>query len=215
MTKNHLLDAINSKKLIFWDFDGVIKDSVQAKASCFLQLFVDFDPTIRTKILHHHLRNGGMSRFEKIPIYLAMCNIAITENTVNAYLEKVGQLMVDSVVNSDWVPGFLEFLPKISSDTTNIVVSGTPFDELNLILRQLNIHSFFDDVFGSPTSKIAAIRSALSSHHIIPQDCLMIGDSQVDYDAAHSLNLTFFLRRHSTNSCITINPDYVFTDYYV
>ena len=56
--------------IIFWDFDGVIKDSVQIKSKAFGNLFAQFGNIISKRVIEHHESNGGMSRFEKIPIYL-------------------------------------------------------------------------------------------------------------------------------------------------
>ena len=61
---------LNSYKYIFWDFDGVIKESVNIKNEAFKKLFADQSKSIIKRISYHHLANGGMSRFEKIPIYI-------------------------------------------------------------------------------------------------------------------------------------------------
>ena len=62
---------LNEYDLIFWDFDGVIKDSVGVKGEAFKTLFADYGNKVQEKIYCHHIENGGMSRHQKIPIYLA------------------------------------------------------------------------------------------------------------------------------------------------
>ena len=59
-----------SAKAIFWDFDGVIKDSVSLKSDAFSELFSSSDKAVVNKINEHHELNGGVSRYEKIPLYL-------------------------------------------------------------------------------------------------------------------------------------------------
>lgn len=61
---------IGSAELIFWDFDGVIKDSVSVKTLAFEKLFLPYGKKIAQKVKNHHEANGGVSRFEKIPLYL-------------------------------------------------------------------------------------------------------------------------------------------------
>ena len=61
---------IKEIQLIFWDFDGVIKDSVQVKISSFCKLFEHYGLEVVEKIRVHNERNGGMSRYMKFPIYL-------------------------------------------------------------------------------------------------------------------------------------------------
>ena len=51
-------------KLIFWDFDGVIKDSVEVKTHAFEYLFPDGDADFLRKVRMHHEANGGMSRLK-------------------------------------------------------------------------------------------------------------------------------------------------------
>ena len=57
-------------KILFWDFDGVIKDSVEVKTQAFFQLFEPFGELVAEKVRKHHEAHGGMSRFDKFPIYL-------------------------------------------------------------------------------------------------------------------------------------------------
>ena len=56
----------------FFDFDGVIVDSVQIKAKAFALLFESHGSQIQEKIVSHHLNNGGMTRSEKIKYYFSV-----------------------------------------------------------------------------------------------------------------------------------------------
>ena len=57
-------------KVIFWDFDGVIKESHAVKTDSFIKLFDDQDEKFIDKVSKHHTKNAGISRFKKIPLYL-------------------------------------------------------------------------------------------------------------------------------------------------
>ena len=63
------------KKNMFWDFDGVIKETTQLKTEAFVGLFNDISPATRSKIQRHHNLNNGISRFDKIPLYLEWAGI--------------------------------------------------------------------------------------------------------------------------------------------
>ena len=63
---------------LFIDFDGVIKNSVDIKGHAFKELFREFGQDVMQKVYQHHTNNGGISRFDKIPIYLDYANIPIT-----------------------------------------------------------------------------------------------------------------------------------------
>ena len=69
---------ISNATTIFFDFDGVIKDSVRVKSEAFEKLFSSFGDKASKKVRRHHESNGGMSRFEKIPIYLEWVNLPST-----------------------------------------------------------------------------------------------------------------------------------------
>ena len=52
-------------KAIFWDFDGVIADSVNVKTDAFYELYLPYGKNIAEKVKEYHLANGGFS-FQKI-----------------------------------------------------------------------------------------------------------------------------------------------------
>ena len=81
-------DSILSKTNIFWDFDGVIKDSVEVKSTAFSKLFQPFGIDVAERIRQHHETNGGMSRFDKLPIYLDWAGCSPTSELVEEYSKK-------------------------------------------------------------------------------------------------------------------------------
>lgn len=190
---------LRSPKLIFWDFDGVIKDSVEVKTQAFVKLFESYGSHVAEQVKSHHESNGGMSRFEKLPLYLRWASEEPTEDRVNEFCERFSQLALQGVVDSPWVPGVEDYLRSNPHRQTFIMVSATPQEELVRILQALDLWKCFAAVFGAPMSKTEAIRITLNSHKIAPQHCLMIGDAKADWDAAQSNQIPFLLRRHTIN----------------
>ena len=94
-------------KIVFWDFDGVIKDSVEVKTNAFRELFRSFGEEVMVKVTTHHINNGGLSRFNKIPIYLTYAGIDPTEKNINDFCNQFAVLVEDEFVNCNWVPGVL------------------------------------------------------------------------------------------------------------
>ena len=78
--------------LIFWDFDGVIKESVSVKTDAYVKLFKPYGSDVCKQVKNHHLANGGMSRFNKIPLYLKWVgleqNDAEVQNGTQDFLAK-------------------------------------------------------------------------------------------------------------------------------
>ncbi|MDF3820143.1 HAD hydrolase-like protein [Leptospira sp. 96542] len=187
-------------KIIFWDFDGVIKDSVFVKTKAYLNLFPSLSTDLREKIEKHHLRFGGISRMTKIPLYLEWVGLPTDEFTVKSYCEKFSELVLDAVINSTWIDGVQEVLDSKAMDQIYVLVTGTPQDEIEVILKELKLIEKFDYIFGSPAEKSKAIESVLLERSFPRYECLMIGDSQTDYEAAKIVGIDFLLRTDNDDS---------------
>jgi phosphoglycolate phosphatase-like HAD superfamily hydrolase len=186
-------------KNIFFDFDGVIKDSVEVKKLAFIELFQSFEANILNKIEKHHISNSGMSRYEKIPIYLKWAGKENTESEIENYAEKFSLLVKERVISSNWVDGVESFIKSKTNSQLFFILTATPQDEIEEILDKIKIRHLFDEVIGSPMKKIDAIKIILSSYYIAPSNSVMIGDSKVDFDAALYNSVPFILRRTSIN----------------
>jgi phosphoglycolate phosphatase-like HAD superfamily hydrolase len=184
---------------LFWDFDGVIKDSVAVKARAFERLFAPFGAQVAERVRHHHERNGGMSRYEKLPLYLRWAGRQDTAAEVTRYCELFSAAVRQAVIDSPWVPGAREYLQKNHGRQCCVLLSATPHAEIQGILAALDIVSWFREVHGAPTSKIEAIRSVLARWRCAPAEALVIGDSDSDYAAARSTGVEFLLRRTTLN----------------
>ena len=79
------------------------------------------------------------------------------------------------------------------------VISGTPTEEMRLIVEKRGLTSCFKGVFGSPESKSHWCAALLAEHGYRPEETLFIGDAKSDYNAARENKLTFLLRRHNDN----------------
>ena len=189
-----------TKKLIFWDFDGVIKESVEVKTHAYVQLFESFGSVVAEKVRKHHEAFGGMSRFDKLPLYLLWAGEEPTQSNVKKYCEQFSQRVVQGVIDAPWVAGVERYLRNNSYSQTFVLVSATPQDELLYILNALSLTNCFAEIYGAPARKQDAIRNTLSALRIDARDCLMIGDAQTDQDAASINQVPFLLRRHESNA---------------
>ena len=187
-------------KIVFWDFDGVIKDSVEVKTNAFRELFRSFGEEVMDKVTLHHVNNGGMSRFKKIPIYLSYAGIEPTENIIKEFCNQFAILVEDAVVNSNWVPGVLTVIYNCKKENQHFVlVTATPQDEIERILTRLNIINLFSNIFGSPMTKSDAINVCLKLYNVNSKESIMIGDSIADFEASQKTGSDFLLRRTPEN----------------
>lgn len=190
---------IGQFKLIFWDFDGVIKESVGVKTDAFIELFKPYGEDIGRRIFNHNATNGGMSRFEKIPLYLKWSNETVDDEKIRKFCKKMSSLVEKKVIDSPWVSGAENYLRNNEYDQTFVMISATPQDELERILSALDLTGCFNSIHGSPASKITGIEKSLMKFKVDKKDCLIIGDMKVDYEAALKTDISFLLRKHELN----------------
>jgi len=198
--------------VIFWDFDGVIKDSVKVKSIAYEQLFTPFGYDVVKQVREHHETNGGLSRFDKLPIYLGWAGCVSTPGLVEEYSNKFSILVKRKVIESNWVPGVLEFIRNKTNKQSYFIISATPQGEIEEIINELELTEFFKKIIGAPISKSKAINSILESYCIEAEQSIMFGDSMSDYKAATENGITFLLRKTPSNidlqkrlNCIMFN----------
>lgn len=196
---------INSYRYVFFDFDGVIADSLEAKSQAFRILFSNIEQGILERIAEHHLDNGGISRYQKIPLYMEWAGIKNDEVIINEYISQYENTVFDLVVRSSLVSGVKDYLLKNKYQQEFILVTATPHNEILKILEYLEINKYFSSIYGFPNKKEYAIREFISTNQCLAQDCLMIGDSITDIEAANKSEIDFLLRRHKFNKNIILS----------
>ena len=196
---------LHNAEVIFWDFDGVIKESVEVKTAAYVNMFLPYGEKIASRVHRHHQANGGQSRFEKIPLYLNWAGEAASLDQIEKCCRQFSEAVVEAVVNSLWVPGVRNYLLKKHKDTYFVLVSATPQSEIEYILSTIELTECFREVFGAPTIKAQAIESVLNGLQCNSADALMIGDSKSDLLAAQANNVPFLLRRTPFNVPLQAN----------
>jgi phosphoglycolate phosphatase-like HAD superfamily hydrolase len=189
---------VRELSVLFWDFDGVIKESVHVKTDAYVRLF-GTSADLAARVRAHHESNGGTSRFEKVPLYLSWAGVAATDAAVKFYCAAFGAAVRQGVLDAPWVAGAREYLEANCARQRFVLVSATPQTEMADILATLGIAACFREVHGAPTPKVEAIRSVLRCWNCPPAEALVIGDSRSDYQAALAAGLPFLLRRTPLN----------------
>ncbi len=188
--------------VIFFDFDGVIKDSVEVKSDTFEELFSPFGVNISKKVRKHHENNTGLPRFDKLPLYIEWSGQKVSTKLIDEYSNKFSFLVKKKVICSEWVPGVLSFLQSNFQKKTFFLVTATPQNEIEQIISELNIQHYFKEIIGSPIRKNDSIKSLIKKYSIFQNNALLIGDSDSDYDAAKSNNISFILRKTELNKAL-------------
>ncbi|NWF51026.1 MAG: HAD family hydrolase [Ignavibacteriaceae bacterium] len=203
------------KNLIF-DFDGVIADSVNVKTEAFRKMYLPFGNEIAGKVVEHHLNNGGMSRFKKFRLYhKEFLNIDLSDEEIKKLSDEFSSIVIQSVIEAPYVKNADKFLIQNKDNFRMWIVSGTPTDEIRIIVSAKNIDLFFQGVYGSPETKDYWTKKIIEDNRLINDETIFIGDAIADYEAAKFCNISFALRESSDNKKLFdgINGIFRFIDF--
>ena len=183
-------------RAVFLDFDGVIKESLDIKTAAFAALFAPWGEDAVAKVRAHHVANGGMSRYRKIPLYLReYCGEDASDSLVARLLANFAESVVEQVVAADFVPGAESFISDcLAQGIPAVVVSGTPEEEMRTIIERMGYAARFARAYGSPRDKNELLALALRDFACAPEETFFVGDSINDYLPAQALGVPFIAR---------------------
>ncbi|NVK72544.1 MAG: HAD family hydrolase [Oceanospirillaceae bacterium] len=200
------LTYINLKNIIF-DFDGVILDSLDCKTEAFYQMYFPYGEDIANKVKQYHILNGGVSRFEKFKIWhKEYLGVDLSENEIQELAEQFSELVFEKVINSDPIPGAIEFIKRHSKNFNLFIISGTPDDEIKKICDSIGISDNFKEILGSPKNKKEWCAYLKAKYDVIKSsNTIFLGDATSDYEAAKENGYYFGLRKADYNESIFSN----------
>jgi len=188
-------------KVIFFDFDGVIVESVDIKTAAFAELFKEESKKHLAGILDYHKKHGGVSRRNKIIyFYKNILRRELSDETLQKIENRFSQYVKDKVIQAAFVKGAQEFIKANFNKYDFYIISGTPQQELEEIIFRKNLSRYFLGVFGSPSAKSETINSLISEKKYLRDDIVFIGDSTDDLEGAEKCGIRFIARVSPTGS---------------
>jgi beta-phosphoglucomutase-like phosphatase (HAD superfamily) len=176
----------------FFDFDGVLADSVEVKTWAFARLFAPYGPEIEAKVVDHHRRHSGVTRVDKFRhYYQEFLGRPLGEEGLADLCRRFASLVVDEVVAAPEIPGAEAFLSHWVERLPCFVVSATPEEEIRAIVKLRNWARYFREVMGAPRSKRENLEILLGRYQLMPDRCLFFGDADSDYRAAQACGVHF------------------------
>lgn len=176
----------------FFDFDGVLVDSVEVKTKAFAKLFETFGDDVVTQVVNHHRHHGGMTRVEKFRFYHRnFLKRDLDDEELDKLCHRFAQLVVDEVIAAPEIRGAEVFLQQYSQHIPCFVISATPEDEIKLIVKGRGWSDYFKEVRGAPESKENNLEKLLKYYRLMASQCLYFGDAHHDYVAATKWGVNF------------------------
>jgi HAD superfamily hydrolase (TIGR01549 family) len=178
---------------VFFDFDGVILDSVHVKTQAFAAMFRQYGPEIEKAVVDYHLANGGVSRFKKFEYYYKhLLHKPIDQAILDDLGREFSKLALQGVLDSSFIPGAMETLQQLKKQNIPaFVASGTPDEEIKLIVFKRELTPYFQEIHGSPRKKDEIISDIACRFGFKLDKCLFIGDAMTDYEAAKTCGTRF------------------------
>lgn len=202
------------KKALFFDFDGVILDSVNIKTEAFRTMFSQYGDDIAQKIVDYHQHHGGISRYKKFEwAYSELLGEKLTPEKKDELGVVFSRLVLESVLNAPFISGVIQFIQHYRDDYLLFVVSGTPHEELENVLMHKGIFELFDSVHGSPESKVEIVEKLSARHGINKKASWFFGDAGTDLKAARHHGMRFVLVKSGDNGDLVPESDIAVDNY--
>ena len=188
-----MMEFIRNKEVIFWDFDGVLMDSMSVRDKGFEVVLRDYPPEQVSRLMDFHHRNGGLSRYVKFRYFFEdIRNESVSEEEVNEWAAKFSAIMKASLLDKELlIKESNRFVRDNHQRFRMHIVSGSDGKELNYLCSELGIAKWFSSIHGSPTPKTEWVGKLIAQEGYDPSKCILIGDSNNDYQAAMDNRIEF------------------------
>lgn len=187
------MKLLSNKKVIIFDFDGVILDSMKVRDLGFREIFKNYDKNKVERLIEYHRINGGLSRFHKIKyFYNNILEQNINQEKIDKYVDEFSKIMKEELTQQKYIiKDCIQFIHKKNKEYDMHIASGSEEKELQYICEQLGISNYFLSINGSPTNKNELVKKILIENNYNCGEVVIIGDSINDYEAAIKNNISF------------------------
>lgn len=181
-------------KAVFWDFDGVIIDSMKIKGDGFVELFKNYNIENVQALEQYHYINGGVSRFDKIRFfYNQILKESISDKKIFKLADKFANIIEKKIYNkSNLIQDSLFFIKKNYKNYNFHIVSGAEHNELKNLCNHFGIDKYFLTIEGSPDKKHFLLKKNIRNYNYNKDETILIGDSMTDYNAAKNSGISFY-----------------------
>lgn len=181
-------------KAVIFDCDGVILDSADIKTKAFRKLFLQYPDKV-DQIVDYHIQNMGVSRYVKFRhIYKDILGLPLPAEEEKRLGNKFSEIALNEILNTPFIPGAFEFISLNYKKFSLFIASGTPQEELDLIVDKRKISPYFKEIWGSPPSKNEITADILSRNPWTRKEVVFVGDSDTDLKVAEDVGIAFIAR---------------------
>ncbi len=183
-----------TQKLLVFDMDGVILDSLDNLSSCLIESVAKFciSDKVYQDFKNYDIGNPGISRFGKVDYFLDLQKDVSDYKREKVYLsilEEFNRLSLQARLNSEIDEDIFQFA-KADSDYDLVLLSNCDNQQLKIISAQFGLHKVFENrLIGTPPSKEIRMSQILEDYE--PSSAYSISDSESDAIIARKHEMTF------------------------
>ena len=180
-------------KIILWDFDGVIMDSNAVRDIGFEKVLDNYPKESIEELMKFHHKNGGLSRYVKFRFFFEkVLKEKITDEKIQELANSFSVIMKSLLVNPQLlIEDSLNFIKSNHQNYNMHIVSGSDQNELRFLCSEMKLSQYFKSIHGSPTAKKDLVKQVLEVNYYKKDNCILIGDSINDYEAAKDNGIDF------------------------
>lgn len=176
-----------------FDCDGVLLDTVGAKVKAFRAWVPEEHAGLRDEFNRYNRSAFGRSRRVQLRhFHEKLLGRAITEEFLDAEVSRFGRINAGLMARAEWLAGSREFIARVAAaGVPQFVLSGTPEGELRGLLEQRGVAGLFQEIIGSPTTKIDGLRRIIALLGLPPAAIRFVGDATHDWESARQAGVSF------------------------
>src|SRR5690606_11967502 len=154
---------LDKYKVILWDFDGVIMDSMPVRELGFREVLKAYPKDQVEQLVTFHLQNGGLSRYVKFRYFFEEVRKEnVLDEQINVLSQSFSDIMLSLLLNEKLlIQDTVEFIKNNHQRFRMHIVSGSDGRELKYICDQIGLSAYFHSIHGSPTPKKELVRNLL------------------------------------------------------
>lgn len=174
---------------IFWDWNGTIMDDVGVALDAVNQMLRERQYPLITMSRYRELMDTPVIRFYE-PLF------DLEKYPFEEIAEEFQQLY--RIGNPQPYEGIPELLQLFQEQGRHqIILSSSQRQSIEDSLENLDFQGYFDAVLGADDhfsrSKVERAQKYLQQEQILPEQCVLLGDTVHDYEVAHSMGMDCIL----------------------
>ena len=177
-------------KTLILDFDGTLVDSNPIKWQAFEKCFAGY-PYFEAIMAYCRENNHAPRRIKFRHVFENILKQSYTEETEKKLLDQYAAETTQQVIDAPEIPGAQKFLETFALNRLSILLSSTPHDVLEFILKKRGMEKYFKVVQGAPVDKAAWLRQFFADRKLGKGDALFLGDSEEDARSAEEAGIPF------------------------